>query len=53
MDLISESTLDVESRLGLVGPVGGKDGDAAPAVVVHHPLVVVPEDVPGRGRVQC
>ena len=39
--------LDVEPRLRLVRPVRGEHRDAAPAVVVHHALVVVPEDVPG------
>ena len=43
---VDHTYLDVEPRLRLVRPVGGEDGDAAPAVVVHHALVVVPEDVP-------
>ena len=38
--------LDVEARLRLIGRVRREHGDAATRVVVHHPLVVVPEDVP-------
>ena len=41
--------LDVEPRLRLVRPVRGEDGDAPTAVVVHHPIVVVPEHVPVVG----